>query len=782
MGELGDLKNLNLNAEDFLKSFSLAKLDFGKCVIPGFNPPTLPEFTIPPLPLFGGIPPFPLFCGLPPFPGIPALSLPGISIPIPPIPFLPPIPLPIPLFSLPLLPRLPRFDLGSISFLCGLINIDLPILDPFAELNRFINQLNGFINAFNSFLNFCRRNAETINATEVIAEPPPSIDSFPPLTSEQTPLGSSARRENGLGSVPKPVTKESTKTSRQSTKQTSPKIDLTKLNFRCDEPATNLAQYLANAGAIVPEQTNKVSRLLSRYSSPCELTSGALEQLLLENNISSKDGFIGFSCAELDILLPVKNSKELIDKMIAAKILCTNKNVVAAAFKLLSKLNLASISCLELASSLNSGGIPYGELCTNLVRLTSEDLARAFFISPTTAPLTPEKIVAVLKRTAVIDSLNNNPTLAVESLSPLPEPLDPTTLANRLIEVNVGPAVGTLKGMCIAFNQGLNINSLVEINLAKSENLLEATRALQGSSLLVKLQRLTKTKLEKIIDNYQLVLPLSIYEIIPILSIEFEVDDKAFFDLFALFKISGTFEDVEELFRFFEFIATTLSSSTATLGAIKTCERLKEGDFVFSNWSESIARALRKYQIVDFSEKEKIANALRLELKLDYKKTLEVLNSKTATTNDELAFLLLACGVLRYSQNQLDSESYENLSSESSRVVGFNPIGFALSSPTGRIADILEGTIEIVLNTRTTTLQGTREIQRIVVEDGIAKTGTSIAIFRDDFQQILNIKLLGVASFDGTREGIESIVLNAKYLPSLGSQPRSIPPQFIRIG
>jgi hypothetical protein len=96
-------------------------------------------------------------------------------VPLPSIPYLPPLSLPIPGIVIPTLPTLPKFDLGSLEFLCGLIRIDLPVLDPFAGLNDLVNKLNASISALNQFLNFCNENANVINATEIPPEDSPSI-------------------------------------------------------------------------------------------------------------------------------------------------------------------------------------------------------------------------------------------------------------------------------------------------------------------------------------------------------------------------------------------------------------------------------------------------------------------------------------------------------------------------------------------------------------------------------------------------------------------------------
>lgn len=780
MGELGSVKNLNLNADKFLSSFSFPKLGADKCVIPGFVPPNLPTLAIPPFPIFGGIPAFDLFCGLPPFPGIPALSLPAIGIPLPPIPFIPPIPLPIPGFSLPSLPSLPSFDLGSLNFLCGLIKIKLPILDPFAELNSLIAKVNAFINSLNSFLNFCKSNAETINATQT---PPPIAASMAPLTPLKDKEPASKKSSGGI-SIPNVTNKGQAAVGKTKAKQKSPKVNLANISSISTEPASNLALYLANLGVFPPEAffVNKVASLLAPYGTAGDLTEGQINSILEENNIPSTEDYVGFKSIDLDALLP-SNLNDFLNQLIALGHLCDNASVKTAAFNVLSKMDLTLTSGVELAIILNSNGIPYGPVCTNLLRITADDIARAFYLQSTVLPFSAEGVINTLKKVGVVEDTKTNLQKALSSLEVLPNIITPSSLELALSEVNPGPSAGSLKAMCIARTEGISPVTLIEIESARSEALLQSVSTFQNSTFIKVLQGTSLQEFNQLLNQFDIPFPSSIYEIIPLLAVAFDVDDYALIELFANFKTNSIIENINELYNFLIFVAQSVSSQQSALSAIKSCKDLKEGDFSFSQYSNSILVVLNKYSIqlpsTDAINKQ-IANALKIEYNYDYFFVMNILQNITIQTVDQLAFLLLASGIVVSSSNKQALAQIEKLLATDSQVLQ-NPINVEISSPTRLVGDIDSSSIKITITTSKTEFGSIKTIKRVVLDSGSSASGSTVFVIVNDYSQIIEIVIVKVDGFDPSQESIVSIDVEAYFSTVASTTPQRIPNYLILI-
>ena len=777
MGELGNIKNLSLNNPK-LGLFKFEIIDAGKCVIPGFNPPQLPNFSIPPIPLFGGIPSFSLFCLLPPFPGIPGLSLPGISIPIPPIPFLPPIPLPIPGFSIPFLPLLPFFDLGSLSFLCGLLNIDLPVLDPFAGLNKLLTNLNGLIGSLNDFLNFCKENAEAINATETPPEVSESIaPSSPPSASKTSP----SKNTSGFNvpSISEGDPKSSTKTQNS---QKSPTVTFSNIKASPAEPATNMALYLANENIIPPEPSiiNKAAALLAPLGTIGDLTEAGVQKIFEENNIPSGDGFIGFKTLDMDKCLEESTTlKEFVDCLIADGLLCNITSIISAVYRALAPLNIPNVSGTEVALVLNGQGIPYGADCLNLKRITADDVARAFFIRNTTSPLTAKKINNILVTVGVVEGTGANISKSLEALTSFTELYTPTIIENLLRNIVPGPSAGSLKAMCIAASRGINSTTLLDIESARSEALLQSTTQFKGSSFVSILSKVTLQEFKKIFNDIPFPFPLSVFDIIPFLAIRFEVDDAALSELFSNFKVPSSFSDIQSLYNFISFVAQTILSQQSALAAIQNCTSVQEGDFSFAQLQTSIDTTLRKYSITLPSDEKKnktIANALQLENNFDYSDTTSVLGVLAIQNTEELAFLLLATGIVKGASQS--STSLELLLGNSGALS--TPIKIRIQSPTRSVDDIDRESINVTVKTLKSASSGIIKVTYVVIQDGNS-TNSTVAVRANDLSQVLEITILRIGGFNEAVEAFDNIEVSATFSTTLSSHSSPIPDNLISI-
>lgn len=786
MGELGNTKNLTLNNLKSLGPVKFQKIDGGKCAIPGFAPPQLPNFVIPPLPLFGGIPPFPLLCFLPPFPGIPALSLPAISIPLPPIPFLPPIPLPIPGFALPFLPLLPSFDLGSLDFLCGLININLPVLDPFASLNKLLTKLNGLIAALNDFLNFCKQNAETINATQTPPDTPPSIAA--PLVSSTPSIVSKSK---GI-STPNVTDGESVVQTNSKDAQATPKISFSNIKSFPTDPAVDMAIYLANEGIIPPEPSiiNQVATLLAPFGTIGNLTEQGVQQVLQDNNIPSATGFIGFQTLDVESCLELAtdaqgniNCKKFLDCLISRGLLSNNANVKSKAFSVVCKILPAS--GLEVAIALNSQGVPFGNPATNLNRITAEDISRAFFIRRTTSPLTAKKITDVLVATGILSTADQNVQQAQIDLSPLPIPLIPTTIAAALSNVNPGPSSGSLKAVCIAATRGVLPQTLLDIDKARSDALLQSVTRVSKTSFVQVLSKITLVEFRSYFSDIPFPFPFSIYDIVPILAVKFNIDDAALTDLLANFKIPSIFEDIESLFSFVSFVAQTSSSQQQALNAITSCNTIKEGDFDFNQFVSAVSFSLRKYSIVLPSSTAinmNIANALQTENNFDYVNTLAVLGDQKMTTSEELTFLLLATGIIFDSLGGAKSNISSSILGLGTTGALTNPIRIDIRSPTRIANDIIQSSVNVTLSIKKIGSSGIVSSLNIIIQNGVTSSGTTAIINLNDFSQVLEIIVTRISGFDESQDAIEKVLVQASYSTALSTTPLSIPQSLIQIG
>ena len=779
MGQLGDIKNLTLNNLKSLGPLHFTKLDAGKCSIPGFVPPNLPSLALPPIPVFAGIPAFNLFCLLPPFPGLPALSLPSVSIPIPPIPFVPPIPIPIPGFALPTLPLLPAIDLGSLNFLCGLLNIRLPVLDIFGGLNQLLSKLNSLINALNDFLNFCKTNAEVINATEVPPDNNNTIAAVP--TVNQTP--STGLTTGGL-KVPQPTQTNQLALNGIATSQTIAKPDLSKLKFTCDEPASNLALYLANDGQIPadPSIINKVAQSITSLNTPiCDITNDQLAALFKSNKITSPAGFVGFK--NQDIPEDATDTTDLLNKLVAKKKL--DKNFKKTAFDAIKSLSIPATSTFEIALQLNNSGVPFGIPPTNLQIVTADDIARAFYIKQTIAPLDATKIITTLAGTGTIDMSGDNVALAIQNLTPLPSPLDPYTIANAIRNVVAGPSAPSLKAMCIAASRGINAQTTPDIIRAKQNTLLELAGALNSSSFVKYFTNSTFQDFERVFKQFNVPFPLSLYEAIPLLAIYFQVDDRVLEELFTSFNISNTFNSLGDLFNFLVFAAHTVSSQNAVIQAITNCEQVKQGDFSFTALVNNIQITLRKYGLSEpfnSSQHRNIANALALELSFNYNNTMSVFDKQSFSTLYELSFLVLATGLFT---NSIRSKlgTTQTATSTISGLVGYlkNPIEISIHSPTGVIADIIVASINISMTTIQNFSLGVSSKTRELIQNGSPSNGVAITTTSDDFLQTIKIIINRIADFDVASEAIETIDVEALYSTIVSTSTQQVPMHLIQI-
>jgi len=771
LGELGNLQNFTLN--------NLKKLDFGKwgtsrapCSIPGFQPPNLPNFIIPSIPLLQGLPPFPSFCLLPPFPGLPSLSLPPIAIPIPPLPFLPPIPLPIPGFSLPRLPLLPAFDLGSLNFLCGLISIPLPVLDPFAGLNQLISQINNRLgvamSALNNLTAFCKENGEVIANTEV---PSPTTPSLSQPTNPTSPPASNIN--SGKASSP------------PSSKAVAAAANNTLV--APTDPASKWALFLANENVIPADPTiiNQLAGLLTGLAKDVSATD--LYNILKDNNIPSADDYAGFTCAHIFDCLESSegNLNAFIQCMITKGFLCGDPQTIDAVFELLRDKDLTTITCLEIALLFNAAGIPFG--CPGLTSLNISpiDVARAFYLRHTTAPLTPEKIVNVLIFTGIIKNVGNNTQTAIERLSPLPAIVTPTSIADALLGIVAGPAVGSLKAACIALTQGTKATqAIVQIDAARKAALLKSsTSSSPNIAFFQKLASLTLPQFKKILEEdnlFPLIFPLSLWELIPLLSIKFDVDDAAISELLENFEIPSLFFDLASLHTFITTTATANSSMAAAYSTLNLCERLQESDFNYTKLVETIARAIAKYNIefpTLLSSNRNIGNALQQELGYNSLQIINTLSTTEFVNADELTFLLLATGCLEKNNKQTSLE----LQGISPYLGSNNPIKIAITSPSNLVGDINLDTLNITVKSKQVSTNGMLFSTYKVVEGGLSSLGSTIIIQPDDITQTVEITIIGINGFVPTFEAVESIDVQVEFATILNPNLLPIPNNYIAI-
>lgn len=794
MGELGNAANASL--DKIKKSFPLKfqKIDAGKfpCVIPGFAPPQLPTLSLPAFPFFLGLPTLNLFC-LPPFflPSF-ALTLPAISIPLPPIPGFPPIPLPIPNFSLPFLPLLPSFDLGSLSFFCGLFNINLPILDPFAFLNELIKKLNALIAALNDWLKFCKDNAETINATEV---PPENTEAFSIednfSSAQSTTNSGQSSGQSGAGgpnsfslaggiSVPTIINGDPQSLS-STTTQGSAQIDLSTIVANPSAPASDLAILLANDGQIPADGTiiNQLAAALVPLGTVGETTQLEVQSVVDNNNIPSADNFIGFTSGEIDDLLTATTLDALYISMVDNGLLMNNLSIKKQFFNALADKVLGQnvTSGLDIAIALNASGIPYGDPGLNLLKIKREDIARAFFIKSTTIPITTEKILSVLIQTGVIDTSGSNLSTANLSLTPLPEILTPTNLETALRRVTPGPTVGSLKAMCIAASKNLTNSSLAEIKIARQEALIQTSKEFQTNTMLQSLLELTYSQFRKIFDD--VIFPISIYEAIPILAIEFEIDDKFWIELFSSFVTPRLFSSFDALFAFLSSVFQTVSSKTNVIRAAVDCSSAKQSDFIFDRYVKTIETTLRKFSITFPTTEQtnkQAANALKLVNNYPYSQTVSVLGDKEFQNSEEFTFILLMTGLVAASQKTTEALTANN-------AIGklLNPISIEIRSPTRIIDDIDINSISISLDTKLSTSAGIISTKRIVMENGIISAGSTVTITRDDLQQTFRITIFRIGGFQEFFEAIDDIIISASYFPILSSTSEAISQNLIAI-
>lgn len=794
MGELAQLPSLSFNLPGLLDGLEDGLIK-ENCAIPGFKPPTLPNFALPPIPLFPGIPAFPLFCLLPPFPGLPALSLPGISIPIPPIPFVPPIPLPIPGFALPFLPTLPSFDLGSFSFLCGLLNIDLPVIDPFAFLNDLINKLNALIAAFNDFLNFCKDNAEAINATEVPPELPPSvaapaIGSSPTSPTASNQLGRSGGSSNQGGvNVPTPLRGEAQQQTQDAPQQEGAVVDLSQIVVDPTQPAGDLALLLADNGQIPAEAAlvNKAANLLAPLGNMADVTQEQIQTLFDANDITSAEGFVGFKS---DDFIPLAATiQEVLDNLTAAGRLSSNKNAQTAALEVLKNIDLAVVAPVEVAIALNKSGVPVGNPPTTLARITQDDIIRAHFLRNTTAPLTGRKIVNILVLTGIVEQIEGNVINAIDLLEELPSPLTPATLEAALDGITPGPARGSLKASCIASTKGIDTATRVEIDEARSQTLLQSAGGFSETTFVRVLSNITLVSFRRIFRGTNLQFPVSLFDLIPFLAIEFEVDDFVLSELFSLFNVTGNFDDLDSLFAALQFIAQSVSSQQSASLAIRNCLSTKEGDFSFDKTVAAINLTLQKFGITfptDAAINVQIANALKLDQSFSFLKVEEALGETVLTDAEELTFLLLATGLVQEAASNRSDDDSSNalaaLSGDLSLLAGTglaNPIVITIKSPTNVAEDIVVDSLNISLKTKKISSAGIVSVEHAIITDGVVSSGTTIVLDVDDLNGKIEITVYRIGGFIETLEAIEEIVVAAGFISTFNTTEQAIPQNLI---
>jgi len=802
IGELANARLLTLNNISGLTPFrGGTMIDGGPCVIPGFLPANLPNFILPPIPLFPGIPPFPFFCFIPPFPGIPALSLPAISISIPPIPFLPPIPLPIPGFSLPLLPSLPLFNLGSLNFICGLLNIELPVLDPFAFLRGAFGQLNALITSFNDFLKFCEENQEAIANTQVppfnfpsIPEPALIVPNPNQLSIDQ-PLSSVADRLGGLN-VNEPIETGdpfNTIAAPPSLSQTTPSLSAfnsawNSITISDTDTAEQWAYYLASKGLIPPEPTviGKLAGLLNPNLLATEITPEDLFSLIVENNIPSLEGFIGFTVLDLeDLLTRARNCRDLANLMVEACLILDDSTIKQMVCDALRGIDFNRTSALTIASILNAYGVPYGCIQGNsLSRIKPEDIARAFYVKSITLPFTPQKILRNLLSTGVVSNLGTNSAQALAQLTPLPEILTPKTLSDALLNILPGPGIDSLKAACIASIRGTSSpRAILEMDKARADALLQSVRRLSRTTLVETLINTTFEQFRrKVIDvGVPIVFPLSVFELIPILSVAFDEDDQVWQELLAPFDIPTLFYNFKELYNFINIISVISSSEREAQQAITTCSSIKENDFSFNRLTSSINSALNRFNIQLPSSliiNRNIANALQIELGYNTINTLNVLGSETMSTIEELGFYLLATGALSAGNNIIDIIEDRILRLDIQPGVS---IKVNISSPTNVVSDISQDSLNIIINTKTFTSAGIIEKKHVVIENGSPTSGSTVLFQLNDITQTFEIGILRINGFIPGLEVITSIDVRAEFSTVVRSQLEQIPQYLINI-
>lgn len=867
-GELANSQNLTLNNLKKMK-FKFEKIKGGKCTIPGFSPPNLPNFVIPSIPLFKGLPPFPTLCFLPPFPGIPALSLPAISIPLPPLPGIPPIPLPIPSFSLPFLPLLPSFDLGALSFLCGLFSISLPIIDPFAGLNKLLSKLNALIAALNNFLKFCQENAKVIADTQVPAENAPTIldpdlvsealgfslsqslagttanpfgiiggfllttpetpnlnvagsgnatglvnpaaptassgikvaepiEFGPAITVKDVGVGSAfAGTNTGQGSIGSSSSLNTSASIAGESIQAIPTLDAFLTAFgniatTSDESVEQYAFYLANEG-LLPADPTIINQVATLFASAIgglavDATPEQLYQVLVDENVPSAEGFIGFVGPTLEPLLESTSSvADFTNLLIANGLLSENKKVVSKVYEVLKDSDIGSpdVSGLEIAILLNSSGIPFGTAGKSVSQVSDVDVSRAFFIRSTTTPFTPEKIVKVLTFTGVLRNVGKNIDNAVAQLTPLPVSLTPTTISIALAGIIPGPGIDSLKAACIASTKGTtSVKAIAEIEEARRNALLRGLSGLTRTPFVQALAALTPTQFRHRLEsasNISLSFPLSIWELIPLLSAEFDVDDLAVSELLNNFIVPSIFFNFDDLFGFLNSAARSVSSSSAAQSTLDFCKRLDESGFNYSKLVQTITNTLQKYSITlptTAVTNKNIANALAQEFRYNYLRMLNVLGTTQFQSYDEITFALLATGALVVDANIANALEQQGISPQ---VEGSGTVGVSVRSPTGLISDIQQDSINIEIVTKKYSTSGVIITRYQVVQNGLATLGSTVVLQVDDISQTLKISIVRINGFVPTFEAVESVDVQIKFATVINATLILIPSNYINV-
>lgn len=762
LGELSDIAILNFNV---LKNLDLRPklVDGGPCSIPGLQLPNLPNFAIPSIAIPIGLPPFPTFCLLPPFPGLPSLSLPGITIPIPPLPFLPPIPLPF-FFSLPTLPTLPSFDLGSLSFLCGLINIDLPILDPFASLNDAIGNLNNQIGALNKFLNICAKNQELQYSTEVPYENFPTLPNGS-LTIADLETLLPETQQTGL-KLPQPVleTKIASANRPQRKGEVATKSEITralqKITIDPEQGLEQLAIALANEGVIVAEPSiiTTLEKLLAKLDTP---SADKIYDIITDNQIVSPDGFIGFKIQEIEKSLSnSNNSNSFLNDLINNGLL--KKEFKDSADQALRGLKFGKTSALSYAIRLNSMSIPYKN-GKSLQRLTESDIIRSLYFNPITLPLSGEKYISSFIATKTIDPLRSNRIRAVDKLLKLPEILKPSEFVQELKEITVGIAASSQKAQQQALVFGVTNKEIDQVRQAenlRSFNNLEDKRLVRilAQTSLPEFQR----KMEDL--DIPLIFPASILEMIPLLSIAFEYDDQHWYDLLSFFNIPVLFYSLSDLAIFLKQESTGLLSEQGQSTFDQT-DKYQE----YLKLVETITNISTKTKITfptDITSNKKLASAISLELRLDLETVANSFSSYIFNESEEVAFYLWSLGIMKSRQT-----SYSLDISKIMEIV--------ITPPTGIVSDLKLESIQLSLETNLVTGAGVIEKTILIIVDGKQQRGTSV-IYSDN-QYSLSIIIGQVDDLIRGFQAIQNIDFQISYQTVVSSQLEQVPNYLVKV-
>ena len=190
--------------------------------------------------------------------------------------------------------------------------------------------------------------------------------------------------------------------------------------------------------------------------------------------------------------------------------------------------------------------------------------------------------------------------------------------------------------------------------------------------------------------------PYSIYSLIPIISIQFDLDDKVIYELLANMVVPSSFDSIESVYQYLTSLAKITRTTEAALGALDSCKALSNGDFSFNSYVEQVETTLIKYGVTleDGADKNAAA-ALSTELKLDYSEVLAVVNSAKITTAESLAFYCLAIGLFTSVTRTADTGSVSSSISTSLS----NPIKTFLLAPSGSASHILPLETNITITT-----------------------------------------------------------------------------------